>query len=326
LKQTLALCVPAYNAAWSLPALFASVQQQRIPFDELLLYNDCSNDSTAELARFYGFTVVEGQTNRGCSVGKNTLASKAKSEWLFFLDSDDILLPSFSETLRAHLSEIEADTDMVLMGYEYFDTKNNKLIYTMIYDEVALKIDPLLYMITTKVMNSSVVRKNRFLYINGFDTDPDMLYIEDRAYSIKTALNSFRYSVITLPCFRIHYYTQSMSGKNPAKWLQAAVCLWEKTASITPDKYQPAICKQLFENGVWAAKFSEWKVLKASLSLAKKIKKDEMPATSKPFQVVFRISPVGAFIVREYILKVIKRIKKINAAFGFHGFGYYTYL
>jgi glycosyltransferase involved in cell wall biosynthesis len=310
LKQTLALCIPAYNAAWSLPALFASVQQQRIPFDEVLLYNDCSTDSTSELARSYGFTVVEGQTNCGCSAGKNMLAATAKSDWLFFLDSDDLLLPSFSETVRAHLTAKEKDTDMVLLGYEYFDTSENKLSYTMIYNETTLQADPLLFMISTKVMNSSVVRKERFLSIQGFDTDPAILYIEDRAYSIKTALNGFRYSVIATPCFRIHYYPQSMSGKKPAKWLQAAVCLWERTASVTPEQYYSSICKQLFENGVWAAKYSEWKILKASLNLANRIGPGEVPATSKPFQLMFRITPYGAFVLREYILRLIKRIKK----------------
>lgn len=308
--STLALCIPAYNAAWSLPALFASVQQQRIPFDEVLLYNDCSTDATFELAKSYGFTVVEGQANCGCSTGKNRLAATAKSEWLFFLDSDDLLLPSFSETVRAHLTEKGKGIDMVLLGYEYFNASENRLIHTMIYDEVALQADPLLYMISTKVMNSSVVRRERFLSIQGFDTDPAILYIEDRAYSIKTALNGFRYSVVAAPCFRIHYFPQSMSGKKPAKWLQAAVYLWERTASNTKVQYHPAICKQLFENGVWAAKYSEWEILKASLDLAKRIGPVEVPATSKPFQTMFRITPYGAFVIREYILRLIKRIKK----------------
>lgn len=310
MKQTLALCIPAYNAAWSLPALFASVQQQRIPFDEVLLYNDCSTDATSELARSYGFTVIDGQVNCGCSAGKNVLAAAAKSEWLFFLDSDDLLLPSFSERVREHLAVKGKDIDMVLLGYEYFNTSTQKLDHVRVYNEDALMPDPLMFMITTKVMNSSVVNKERFLAINGFDTAPDILYIEDRAYSIKTALNGFQYSTVSEPCFRIHYFPESMSGKKPAKWLQAAVCLWERTAFITPAKYHPAICKQLFENGVWAAKYSEWKILKASLDLARRIEPGEVPATSKLFQMMFRITPYGAFVLREYVLRLIKRIKK----------------
>ena len=48
---TIALCIPAYNAAWCLPKLLKSANDQLIPFDEILVYNDCSTDNTEEIAK-----------------------------------------------------------------------------------------------------------------------------------------------------------------------------------------------------------------------------------------------------------------------------------
>jgi glycosyltransferase involved in cell wall biosynthesis len=56
---TLALCIPAFNAAQFLPRLLGSAAAQKIPFDELLVYDDCSTDDTAEVARALGATVVQ---------------------------------------------------------------------------------------------------------------------------------------------------------------------------------------------------------------------------------------------------------------------------
>src|SRR3712207_6350869 len=95
-KPTLALCIPAYNAANYLPRLLKSAQNQIVPFDEILVYNDCSKDTTAQVAMQYGAKVVEGDINRGCSFGKNKLAQVTSCSWIHFHDADDELLPTFT--------------------------------------------------------------------------------------------------------------------------------------------------------------------------------------------------------------------------------------
>ena len=72
---TLALCIPAYNAAWCLPNLLDGVQRQSRPFDEILVYDDCSSDETAAVAERFGARVIRGGTNVGCSTAKNRMAA-----------------------------------------------------------------------------------------------------------------------------------------------------------------------------------------------------------------------------------------------------------
>jgi glycosyltransferase involved in cell wall biosynthesis len=307
--ETISLCIPALNAAWSLHRLNNSLINQNIKFHEILLYDDCSTDNTVAIANELGFKVIRGSKNMGCSHGKNELAKVAESEWLFFLDSDDILLPEFSESAQKAISNSGNEVDMILLAYEYIDAISGKNIGEVFYDTNLLERDPILFMINTKVVNSSLVKRQRFLDIGGFDTDSSILYVEDRAYAIKTALNGFRYCFIAKPCFRIYYHNQSMSTKKPENWLNATIDLWDKINRQTNGKYKKYISRQLYENAVWATKHNEWKILNKSLLLANKIDNQVFPDGSKYFIFIFNIWPYGAYYIREYLLRFIQYFK-----------------
>src|SRR5436190_15007337 len=92
-RTTLALCIPAYNASAFLPRLLKSANAQTVPFDEILVYDDCSTDNTGEVARNLGAHVIRGDHNIGCSAGKNRLLQLTRSDWVHFHDADDYLKP-----------------------------------------------------------------------------------------------------------------------------------------------------------------------------------------------------------------------------------------
>lgn len=303
MMPTLALCIPAYNASWSLPALFESVSKQAVPFNEILLYNDCSTDDTALVAAKFGATVINGKVNIGCSAGKNELAAHAKSEWLFFLDSDDELLPGFTTAVLNALCE-KTNADMLLLGYLNRNTVTGEVRQTLPAAFIDLQKDAVEYMIKNKVVNSSVIKRNSFNSFGGFDTEPEILYIEDRAYSLKCAMAGLQFGMIAEPLFIVNFYPQSMSGRQPAKWIEAAVSLWKKTYAKTGNAYGAVICLQLFENAVWAAKYSEWRLVKKSLKLASSISPHQRPVASPLFSAMFGCWPFGAYLMREILLRI----------------------
>lgn len=301
--STLALCIPAYNASWCLPALFKSIKDQAISFDEVLLFDDCSTDNTKADAKAFGASVIEGKTNRGCSFGKNQLAQSAKSDWLFFLDSDDELYPSFSDVVRRTINE-NNEADIILLGYHYADASTGVIINQPAYDYHELKKDAVDFVIKNKIVNSSVIKRDAFLKIGGFDLDPEILYVEDRAYSFKCAFAQLKFEVIDQPVFKINFFPGSMSSNRPELWLEASINLWKKVYEKTGNRYALSLSSQLFENGIWAARYSKWAIVKKSLSLVRQIAPSAKPSSSKFFQFLFSIWPFGAYWIREMILRL----------------------
>jgi glycosyltransferase involved in cell wall biosynthesis len=304
--NSISLCIPAYNAGWCLPRLLQSALNQSIPFNEILVYDDGSTDNTAETAKEWGAIVIQGKNNIGCSAAKNELAKQAKSNWLFFIDADDELYPSFSTVAEKWVTKRNA-SDIVLMRYRYINHSSGEIINEPYYVAAQLKEDPLKYTIKNKIVNFELIKKEPFLRIAGFDTDPDILYIEDRAFSIKAAVAGLTFDAEEeIICIK-YFFPSSMSSANGRRWPEAGYHLWNKTYRITGNKYLQEISEQLYQNAIWAAKASAWKTMKKSIGLAQQIKPDIKPDGSLLFRFFFKISSSRAFFIRELILRKLKR-------------------
>src|SRR6202030_2278993 len=116
----------AYNASAHLPRLLASAAAQSEPFDEIWVYDDASGDDTAGVAERLGARVVRGAVNKGCSVGKNVLASQTAATWVHFHDADDELLPNFVTLARRWMAD--GRHDVVLFPYEERDEASGHVI------------------------------------------------------------------------------------------------------------------------------------------------------------------------------------------------------
>lgn len=101
----LSILVPVYNVQDYLEECLASVveQLQQLPDGgagvEVLVLDDCSTDGSRALMdrlaqRWPGrLTLMHHAVNQGQSAARNTMIDAARGEYLWFLDSDDKLLP-----------------------------------------------------------------------------------------------------------------------------------------------------------------------------------------------------------------------------------------
>lgn len=304
---TLALCIPAYNAAWCLPRLLNSAKKQHIQFDEILVYNDCSSDNTETIAREYGATVINGRTNIGCSAGKNKLAQVAKTDWLFFIDADDELYSDFTLVAHQWMNEV-SPPDLVLMRYRTIEFSSGKILEEPKYERIDLKRDALKFTIENKIVNFELIKKDPFLKIKGFDIDSDILYIEDRAFAVKAALLGLSFDTANEIIGIKYYFPNSMSVADKKKWPKAGYHLWSKVYKEVGNKYSNELCNQLFHNAIWAAKANGWDTVVKSLDLARKINPACSPPGSKLFLLAFRVSPFYSFYFREIIIRYFKKI------------------
>lgn len=300
--STLALCIPAYNAAWCLPRLLQSAKDQEIQFDEIIVYNDCSTDETASVAKSYGATVISGTERNWNPIGKNKIAEHAKSEWLFYIDADDKLFSNFSIKAREWMNK-ENSPDIVLIPYACLDNFTDKFLYEIFYNRDNLKADTLKFTISEKIVNFELIKKEPFLRIGGFDTDPKILFVEDQAFAFKAALRGLIFDTeLDIICIK-YYLKTSMSTANLAKCFEAGYHLWAKVYDSVNGKYSKELCHRIFENAIWAGRENTWETVRNCLKLAKKVNPAILPQGSTIFILAFKLFPFHSFYLREMIIR-----------------------
>lgn len=106
--ELLTIIIPVYNVERHLPICLESVVQQSLSYYEVILVNDGSSDGSGRICDDYStkypeFRVIH-QENKGLSAARNTGIKNAKGKYIFFLDSDDFLVPgSLSQVLEVAL-------------------------------------------------------------------------------------------------------------------------------------------------------------------------------------------------------------------------------
>ena len=103
--ENVTVIIPSFNRAAVLPRALASVCQQTSPPGQIIVVDDGSIDKTAQMVAVFGDRVeYHYQPNKGVSSARNAGISRAKGEWIAFLDSDDVWHPQKLEHQWAALS------------------------------------------------------------------------------------------------------------------------------------------------------------------------------------------------------------------------------
>ena len=123
------IVIPVYNSENYLKACIESVCQQTYSKIEIIPVNDCSTDQS--LAILEGFAAVEDRVhlvdlaeNVGILAARAAGASRARGDYLAFLDSDDLMDASMIETLVENA--IQSKSDITICGARIIDA-NGKL-------------------------------------------------------------------------------------------------------------------------------------------------------------------------------------------------------
>lgn len=303
-RPTMALCIPAFNAAEHLSRVLQSARKQTVPFDEILVYDDASTDDTAAMAQSLGATVIRGDVNRGCSFGKNRLALSAGSDWLHFCDADDERLPGFVD-LASRWLNLREPCDVVMMSYEDRDSRG-VVLGTQIFDDEALRVDALRTVILDQHSNCGLYRKSAFLRAGGFDTDPSVLYNEDDALHIRLALEGLRFRGERAVEAVIYQHEGSMSRTRPVACLRAKFHVLEKAAPRTPASHADALCLRLWRCAGALAGFGDWEYAERCVRLASGLGGRTAPEGKAYFRLAARLSPLAALRVREAAIRLFK--------------------
>jgi glycosyltransferase involved in cell wall biosynthesis len=103
--ETISVVIPMFNSAATIRRAMGSVFQQSYQPIEIIVVDDGSHDDGVAIIResFCGVKVVS-QKNLGTSAARNAGILAATSDWIAFLDADDIWLPNHLETATKIIS------------------------------------------------------------------------------------------------------------------------------------------------------------------------------------------------------------------------------
>jgi glycosyltransferase involved in cell wall biosynthesis len=103
-QATVSVVIPVYNNGPYIAAAVKSVLAQTRPADEILVIDDGSTDNTAaELEPFRNQIRYLYQQNRGEPTARNRGIREARSEYIAFLDADDMWMPDKLELQMEYL-------------------------------------------------------------------------------------------------------------------------------------------------------------------------------------------------------------------------------
>jgi len=120
---------PVYNAERYLAESLSSIRSQSLHDIEIICVNDGSTDSSTQILEKHraedSRVIVIKQTNQGVYSARNHGLARARGEFVYFFDSDDILLPD--ALASAHSAMLQGDLDLCLFSGETFYERKSML-------------------------------------------------------------------------------------------------------------------------------------------------------------------------------------------------------
>lgn len=129
-KALVSVIVPVYNVADYAAACIDSIVGQTYPHLEIILVDDGSTDLSGEICDKYGRLDqrirVFHKTNGGLSDARNFGLEKSTGEYIYFVDSDDVLNINIIEVLYQSISE--NNLDMAASNYVRFVSEDEMCV------------------------------------------------------------------------------------------------------------------------------------------------------------------------------------------------------
>lgn len=157
------IVIPVYNGQeWIADAVESAISQTEKC--EVIVVNDGSTDNTANVLKDYPVKVIH-QVNKGLSSARNTGIMNATTDYVLFLDADDMLQDNCAEKLLSVAEEAEAD--IVAASFKSFGTENGVVILMP-----APTVDD--FKVANRIGYSALVRRAALLEVGGYS--PRMTY------------------------------------------------------------------------------------------------------------------------------------------------------
>lgn len=126
----ISVIVPVYNVEKYLSRCVDSILSQTYKDFEIILFDDGSTDSSGKIcddyAQRFNCVRVLHSPNGGPSAARNRGRAASKGDYITFVDSDDVILPDYLESLYNLIIQYNADISLCEFQFFYDDSEIKK--------------------------------------------------------------------------------------------------------------------------------------------------------------------------------------------------------
>ena len=208
--MSISVIIPAYNAAPFIAETIESVLAQTLPPNEVLVIDDGSTDTTADVAgRFPAPVRVIRRPNSRQAASRNFGVKEATSEWIAFVDSDDLWEPNKLARQMEELARNPAASLCYTARVEFTEQNGSVRLGTFLPVPPPERIRRALYRNTTFMPSSVVLRRSVFLDAGGFDTR--FKIVEDWDLWLRLLHSNIAFAGCPEPLLRYRVHPNSVS-------------------------------------------------------------------------------------------------------------------
>jgi glycosyltransferase involved in cell wall biosynthesis len=169
--KKVSVIIPAYNRAHCIQKTIDSVLLQSYKNFDIIVVDDASTDGTSVLFNNYKddrVKYIKHDTNKGGAAARNTGVRHSSGEYIAFLDSDDLWLPT---KLESQITLLEKKGNSFGLCYTWFiiqDTEGNEIMKVN-HRLTGQNNTALLEKNYIGTFSSVVIRRDIFLAVDGLD-------------------------------------------------------------------------------------------------------------------------------------------------------------
>lgn len=260
MKYDVTIGIPVYKTVDYIQRSLESALNQTYTSIEFLIIDDGGNDGSIEIVermktehhRGNDIRIIKHEQNRGVAVSRNQIIDEALGDYLYFMDSDDVIAENTIELMMQHIRQYDAE--IVFGSYEKIEVSGKKTVYQypaiqlLREDELAvfayrkyagIQASACNYLVKTSLLRE---HQHRFIDTNYWE---DLVFTFDLVTMIKRAvlLPDITYSYLCREDSLSHYQQRSQISKDEIMKNVHAIEHLKKTSSILYNKvYFPNRC------------------------------------------------------------------------------------
>lgn len=213
--------IPVYNAERYIGEAVDSLLAQTVRPEQIVLVDDGSTDGSVPLLQQrYARELETGRmvlhrlpANAGVSTARNAGVSRVETDWLVFLDADDVLAPATAAALLDKAAELNGAGDpypLIHPAYQIIDDQGRVTSPALRWRQVGFEETLGWQFYRNHIISPSglLVNRQRFLDLDGFDVN--LRYSEDAELWLRFA-HSSGFGYVDEPLVSVRRHTGNAS-------------------------------------------------------------------------------------------------------------------